>query len=1439
MRDRVSEGGNMGVMRRGGWPSRRRLLAGLLGAVALVLCGDHGVRSASSPTNGIDPLDVLNFQTIPNVLFVVDTSSTMGGTVTDPNYFVGGDNLLSRLYQVKVAIRHTIQNNQGKANFGVAQFGPGNARKKITRSGIGSAGVPDYNRGPFIYVTDNAFTKTAINTIANTPNNPPLYGDILARIFQPGIGTTVASSAVKATDYDWVDDTTGLACPSTCSYNSTTLTTTCTPGGVPALVSANKGAGCEQEFLRSLIATENGFGTPESKTPFVAAKSNPASGKYHFKSRVFFNNVFIRWSAGPGDGSNGDAPGTFTQVHAIPASNPVPRGLLSVEKLPFLDPNTGITWSCPAPPPGLLGDDVKDSNDGVSTRPCFILQILAGNTTKGTKSGTAYSYLASAAFGLTDPNEGCSNGQVDDGVQACGHSTADDTKLLTQGSLRLELPFANPATGGTQVGLTPANLPVKEFVGTNPNTAGGIQLGGDGFANGDNTPIAATLTAVRDYYNNTIFPSRPAIAAGKQKNFTILVIDGDENCGGDAVAAAQALYDNAPSPDNRIETVVVVFPTNSATTALADAIAMAGSGGTRRAIQGGALQGNLDSAVNIALAQTLSGEYSAADVTVTESVYEFFNPLPPATRYSTTQPIVFQSTFSMPGFHGHLHAFWNDPADGLDVAVPRWDGANDAGDKLLQRVTIPAAGATFDQLTGGATASNILTSSALVKRRIFTTIRNGVFTPAVVDVIRRTAQADVRTLWPPSSDVDPATYTVAGVLDDQLAIGTGSSPVLTAAQLETEFGACTGSPLPLACTTGTATAQRAQRAKEARQRILAFTAGAQFKGGSVTPQRDALGNILYERRAWILGEATLSAPAIVTPPLQSEPQDHIDEYRQFRNSPRNSSGKSINGISQGFGLRNPDLDNDPTSAADNTLKPALSVVYLGTNEGLHAFRAGPCVVCSQAETGGEEMYAFVPFDQLGDLRENLQPQVRDPHTYMIASSLRFGEVFLPALPEVSAFTETISSVNVTGKGVWRTVLVFGRGIGGKSYTALDITGPGPFTANSLETSPPIVYWNRGNPDTQDGTAGGTKDNDNFDFNAYARMGETWSTPGLANIDKTNVTSKKSKLGNATCSITSATATNLRRPAGVEFVFYTGSGYPTATSNLEGTTFYGLDALTGDVITAADVCDRTGAAFQNALVANPAVFTAAQLIPGFVGNSAASKATRVYVGDINGRLWKFNTSDASTPVLFTDLGASQPVANAVALLNFDSDGTGAKPHVYVETGNDRRVASTVAAPFKMFGFRDPTADGNTQSNKADQLFALDLPVDSSASPVNGFRGTVQPATAFNTAVPPQGRVFYVGTKFNPAGVNCVSTFDSILFAVGAQTGQAAYDFGASFTLTGQKAIAVRVDRGRLVIDQGVNVSAPPSAPAPPAGVPGASGTGEVFLNQLRPNSPVCR
>src|SRR5262249_30434761 len=198
------------------------------------------------------------------------------------------------------------------------------------------------------------------------------------------------------------------------------------------------------------------------------------------------------------------------------------------------------------------------------------------------------------------------------------------------------------------------------------------------------------------------------------------------------------------------------------------------------------------------------------------------------------------------------------------------------------------------------------------------------------------------------------------------------------------------------------------------------------------------------------------------------------------------------------------------------------------------------------------------------------------------------------------------------------------------YSGLDLTLTGPFTSHSLKTTLPTVMWNRGNPDTDDGQcksgiAGCSTLSNNYantttagatDYTAYLGMGETWSTPAMTRVDPLfNPTVRKPVVSGA---------------GGVQFALYMGSGFTDTPS--EGSTFYGVDALTGDIVNSKDIGDNALAASGvpptlNVLAADAAAFAPNLLVAGSkLPNPANELTTRVYIGDMHGRLWRFRTDD---------------------------------------------------------------------------------------------------------------------------------------------------------------------------------------------------------------------
>lgn len=920
------------------------------------------------------------------------------------------------------------------------------------------------------------------------------------------------------------------------------------------------------------------------------------------------------------------------------------------------------------------------------------------------------------------------------------------------------------------------------------------------------------------------------------------------------------------------------------------------------------------------------GEFTAQQ-SITESVFEYldptqllgtppraYDPTDPKSRFGAIVPTRFVTSFSLPGFKGQLKAYQNNGSGGSDLV---WS----AGDKLWHLVSSSMSACNTGAVGGGAgqcAFSQITgTGTGQIRRRVYSTDRNGVypFTPdTLIDAGSGAIPANRVQMWPPQSSVAPSDYTSEGILDVELGLpgNSAASPATEFAALQTRFKACLGTNRPAGCTSGSALTQMQAARREAREMILAFMAGAQPRpatgtvgwarasgtGGGVTSQ-----SLLYTARSWVLGDSEMATAAVVTPPQTNGPtgNPYLAEYDTYIKGPRVGSDNpgTRDQIKQGVGLSLPDDDGSPGTPA--VLEPVMTVVYLPANDMLHAFRAGPnglpgtCArdtnpadaitvpdtiqMSSSKDCGGEELWGFVPYDQLASvsLRFEHEPQGRANHVFMLGRGIRFGDVFVPG-----TVTRTVAGVALPAstQGVWRHHMYFGRGIGGKYVTALDVTGPASYTERYYDTIGPIPLWSRGNPDTQDGLTTGVHNNplnDPYDYDAYLKMGETWSMPTLAYVN-----SQRSN---------PIYQTPRNSPRSIDFAIFMGSGYG-ATG--EGTTHYTLDALTGDVVAAVDVGERPAfSAYPNALVANSVSFNRS------IGNVLKNthpwtfESERVYIGDLHGRLWKFLTVDPRVALPAADLGSGQAVGTAVALIASSEDPAATEgPFVFVSSGADKRAPG----PFRNFTFVDKGSktnlaigtgvfdggDGVTTYPPMEKQFSRGFdqgaPEASCGYATEAvFRGTVQPAGAFEcsgtiSAGKCSGtllwRVFFAGTrlslpntKFAPptplaCGTGqypCRSQFDSIIYALGALSGQAAYDLNAAgddayrvFRDSRIAAITMQADpdpgRGgsSFTPDEGLMKGVP--KPPPPRGVPPTAATATanvVFAREPGKPAPAVR
>lgn len=1403
-------------------PWLRALRGGVAAGLFFLLVGDRGTAAVVC---GIDPLEILKLQIKNNVAVVLDTSGSMKWPVDVDNFSVGGDDPMSRLYQAKQALKAVVGTNSTRLNIGLLTYNIASNLKPLNQgqdfdNDANNGSNTNRNDGPFIYVS------------ADAPSTPSNAAAFYTTFNCNGSGTNVDGYFCQIDDaFNQYDNA-----------NST-------------------------EIFRS-FGNRRGTaiaGSSLFSDPYPAGCTPGTDCRYYLQSRLFRSNVSYTWRG----------------------TSPSNVGLALVS-----GPNA---FACPLPPVGIVGDNPDLDSDGFSDKPTPCMQFI--NQATGLSS---VFYYTSAIFELASGSV-CGGALTINAVPPC---TTDTTQVVLD-ALAQELPVvsATKLNGNLTANAVQdyMNRAGSNPTGDNPPFGPGPPIAG--VRADQSTPIAGSIQYIRTAAPPVFPPLQPPPPIGPlQKNFVLILSDGDDTCANanpDTAAAlaarqAQLLFENTGNPQNQAETLFVAFA-SAINIGRSNKIAQAGSGGQVGPIPPGnvtcppgavcrnAFTANstdeLIAVLNAALDLIVSeGEFSAAP-TIISTVFELgvlsdplniSNPGDPArvdsmnpdTRYNSRTNILFQPTFELPGFTGHLYAFLNDGTF-QQVNQANFTGRWDAGETLFEQVSqlcleIGNEGHgvnlyRFTELHDGLSARNINAASCSAGGNV--TIRRRIFTASPVagtggSPVNRTytrtagvlnewdgsvAQGtNVVALWPPNqtgldsgiTDIDPAAG-VVGPLDDALGIGPASIPLLTFSDLRSKLRACEGSldsgGAPAACDDIVNPALALQTArKEGRQILLTWMAGAKVALGSDNKAlRDASDPVnkplLFTDRGWIMGDTTLAAPAIVGPPLRGAPSEHLVEFALFRDGRRSSvDQQGIDDLDRGFGLRNPDFD-DADPATKPNLKPTMTVVYHPANDMLHAFRAGPdcgpdpgvefkplTPPASCTEMGSQELWGFVPFDQLGKIMTLLQGQLQDPHTYMMGTSVRVADIFIPG-----TFSLVDNGISVNYDGRWRTVLFVGRGPGGKFYTAIDVTGPGPFTRAALDTNPPFVMWNIGNEAPVAGVDP-TSDDD------YDGMGESWSVPAVGNVDVVT--------------------------AGLpEWRVWVGSGCGSDPTNFEGKCFFMLDAETGANAGSSPFVVGDGNTTyipDNALVAGPSAYNAFQLDDPTVLTRSLDRVTRIYIPDIHGRIWKFNTTSGG---LVADEGPAQPFGVPVALMKIDA-GQGALPHIFAAAGNDLRVPDT--NPFKMFGYSDGGADTDltTQLTKLfNQSFAAPVPGIS-----EGTRGTVQPATAFNDQG--QGRVFFVGTRFNFTDITCISSFDTFLFGLGAVSGSAVYDFNNDGTLDlstiiqGVRATVLQTAGGQVLIGDSGGIGRAPSPPPPPASPfpsPAAAQPSQVLTTDMKPGSPVCR
>jgi hypothetical protein len=462
--------------------------------------------------------------------------------------------------------------------------------------------------------------------------------------------------------------------------------------------------------------------------------------------------------------------------------------------------------------------------------------------------------------------------------------------------------------------------------------------------------------------------------------------------------------------------------------------------------------------------------------------------------------------------------------------------------------------------------------------------------------------------------------------------------------------------------------------------------------------------------------------------------------RQVREQPLGAIVDSTPAILDPPSLDPPPDPEYPGFASD--LINRRTLIFVGANDGmLHAFDART----------GLEVWAYVPFNLLPKLRALREGQPVGSFRYFVDSSAKVADV----------------KVGDT----WRTYLMFGQGPGGTYYQTLDVT----LTDMAASLSP---------------------DNDDSAsvlsfFSQPDRIRHVWSFPSLNSFNPAlapygDIAAGAPAIEKTVGETWSDPAVGQVETTASEWIALVGSGFLTRSRELAanrlgttaGTTFYLLKMEDGSVLDSRNVGnDNAAETIDNCAAVNDCrrIKNALQADPVATGPPNTRYITKAYIGDLDGRVWRFNLGLGATdtpqftsdPVKLFDATNTHPIFASMASVNVG----GSQDYLFFASGSDALPSNGVSQSYKLFGVLDTNSIGT-------QKFAAPLEA------VDGAGGDEKPSTFPAVA---GDIIFFSTTTYKPTAP--CSEPNANLYAL-TFLGGAAYDTNDSGSVTAADSLRIR-------------------------------------------------